>query len=683
MKVFAQKNISLLLVLLALIVLVPSLSLSEPLTMCGSGTGSLPTAWTRVGDNIYYNKTDGKVGIGTSDPQELLHVVGEARFSTLSGGCAIVYTDNNGNLSCISDATASCPVGSSVREIKSDGTVTCEVLSTSNMTEGTNLFWTQARFDTAFDAKTTDDLTEGLTNLYYTNTRVRNALSVSTPITYNSSTGAFGFIHSGDLVGTTNQITVSGGADVMVGANDVTLTLPQDIHTAASPTFNNLSLSGSITSLGVGANSFTGALNVRSGIMTGADGQSGALRIYSEQGVTDYTVAFLPNPSMTQNTNYILPPNDGDTNQILITNGSGTLTWASATAGTVAGLGTIAAQNYDAVNITGGNITGLTNLTSASGTITTFGSTTATLGTATITGAATVGTTLGVTGTTTLGNTLTVSGATSLGSTLGVTGATTLNNTLRVIGATDIDSSLNVDGNSSLIGTLGVTGATTLGSTLGVTGNTTLSGTLGVTGTTYLGDNTSIASSKWLGLGAGKGRIEFTDAATDAIRILDTNVGIGTTGVPSAVVIEGSLDVDSITVGNMTITDDGGIQGIGTIEDLVVNDTAQIGGTLGVTGATTLQSTLYVTGNTTLAGTLGVTGTTTLESTLNVVDDVDLDNNLNVDGDSTLIGTLAVTGATTLGNTLGVTDAVTFKSTLGVTGATTLGSTLGVTGNTT
>jgi len=41
-------------------------------------------------------------------------------------------------------------------------------LSTNNVPEGTNLYYRQDRFDTAFAAKDTDDLTEGTTNLYYT-----------------------------------------------------------------------------------------------------------------------------------------------------------------------------------------------------------------------------------------------------------------------------------------------------------------------------------------------------------------------------------------------------------------------------------------------------------------------------------------------------------------------------------
>ena len=48
--------------------------------------------------------------------------------------------------------------------------------STSDVTEGTNLYYTGGRFDTAFTAKNTGDLAEG-TNLYYTDARFDNALS--------------------------------------------------------------------------------------------------------------------------------------------------------------------------------------------------------------------------------------------------------------------------------------------------------------------------------------------------------------------------------------------------------------------------------------------------------------------------------------------------------------------------
>lgn len=83
-------------------------------------------------------------------------------------------------------------------------------LTTSHITEGSNLYYSQARFDTAFAAKSTTNLAEG-SNLYFTNARARSALSgTANQVNYDNTTGVF--------------------------------SLPQSIHTAASPTFATLAL---------------------------------------------------------------------------------------------------------------------------------------------------------------------------------------------------------------------------------------------------------------------------------------------------------------------------------------------------------------------------------------------------------------------------------------------------------
>ena len=51
--------------------------------------------------------------------------------------------------------------------------------STTDLTEGTNLYYTTARFDTGFSGKSTTDLAEG-TNLYYTDVRFDNRLGSKT-----------------------------------------------------------------------------------------------------------------------------------------------------------------------------------------------------------------------------------------------------------------------------------------------------------------------------------------------------------------------------------------------------------------------------------------------------------------------------------------------------------------------
>lgn len=99
--------------------------------------------------------------------------------------------------------------------------------STTNLSEGTNLYYTQNRFDSAFAAKTTDNLTEGSTNLYFTTARARSSVSAGTGITYNSTTGVISTV--------------------------------QDISTGASPAFASITATGAITA---GSLSVTGDLVV-------------------------------------------------------------------------------------------------------------------------------------------------------------------------------------------------------------------------------------------------------------------------------------------------------------------------------------------------------------------------------------------------------------------------------------
>lgn len=61
-------------------------------------------------------------------------------------------------------------------------------INTTEVPEGTNLYYTSSRFNTAFGTKSTTDLTEG-SNLYFTNARARGALSEGFGIDFNSTTG--------------------------------------------------------------------------------------------------------------------------------------------------------------------------------------------------------------------------------------------------------------------------------------------------------------------------------------------------------------------------------------------------------------------------------------------------------------------------------------------------------------
>jgi hypothetical protein len=89
--------------------------------------------------------------------------------------------------------------------------------TTDDLTEGsTNLYYTDARWDTKLAAADTDDLTEGSTNLYYTDARARSSISLTTSssdLSYNSSTGEFSY---------TSPATVSATNSVLLEVRNTT-----------------------------------------------------------------------------------------------------------------------------------------------------------------------------------------------------------------------------------------------------------------------------------------------------------------------------------------------------------------------------------------------------------------------------------------------------------------------------
>lgn len=80
---------------------------------------------------------------------------------------------------------------------------------------------------------TTDDLSEGSTNLYFTTARARGAFSAGTGVAISS-----GSISIGQAVGTSNFVTFGG------------LTSTGNINTATLSVINNLTVSGTITAIG-------------------------------------------------------------------------------------------------------------------------------------------------------------------------------------------------------------------------------------------------------------------------------------------------------------------------------------------------------------------------------------------------------------------------------------------------
>jgi hypothetical protein len=152
------------------------------------------------------------------------------------------------------------------------GTVT---LTTTDVAEGTNLYYTQTRFDNALAAKSTTNLAEG-TNLYFTNTRAQAAITGTSPISVTSgnvtisqaSATTNGYLSSTDWAAFNSKQGVltltttgsSGSATLVSGTLNI-------------PTYTLAGLGGiSLTSLSASSplsyNSSTGAFSIQAASST-------------------------------------------------------------------------------------------------------------------------------------------------------------------------------------------------------------------------------------------------------------------------------------------------------------------------------------------------------------------------------------------------------------------------------
>jgi hypothetical protein len=136
-------------------------------------------------------------------------------------------------------------------------------VNTYHIQEGSNLYWTQDRFDSALAAKNTYHITEG-SNLYFT---VQRVLDVVTPLleefspvigndpTFNSVTATQLNVQNVAFTGT-GAVTIASGNDLnFTAAGDITFN-GQNLFSGSyddltnrpvNPTYNTVTISGSVT----------------------------------------------------------------------------------------------------------------------------------------------------------------------------------------------------------------------------------------------------------------------------------------------------------------------------------------------------------------------------------------------------------------------------------------------------
>jgi len=189
----------------------PGVSTYGTIQTNGTSNGLLLKA--RSGGNQLFLKDDGNVGIGDTGPEGKLEVAGDIEIEYLEdrdgtnffdNTCTygVASIDNTGALSCAS------------QQGTGDGTVT-------SVAAGDGMDFTTITTSGSVTMGTPSTLTSATTNA----------------LTSTSHTHA---ITNYALSGTSNQVVVTGAAKVLGAA--ATLSLPQDIHTAANPTFGTLTL---------------------------------------------------------------------------------------------------------------------------------------------------------------------------------------------------------------------------------------------------------------------------------------------------------------------------------------------------------------------------------------------------------------------------------------------------------
>jgi len=220
----------------------------------------------------------GNVGIGTTTPYATLSVGGDLALTgglydgnAQRGAPGQILTSTGTGVQWVSTTTFSGS-GSGLDADLLDGLDSTYFLAnafsttstdywlgtktTDDLTEGSNLYYTQARFDAAFAGKSTTNLVEG-TNLYFTNVRARTALSAGTGIGYDSATGEFS---------NTGVLTFNGRTGAVApAAGDYTTDLVSEGTTNKYYTDARARLALSSSAAGIDYDSSTGIFSLSSG----------------------------------------------------------------------------------------------------------------------------------------------------------------------------------------------------------------------------------------------------------------------------------------------------------------------------------------------------------------------------------------------------------------------------------
>jgi len=195
--------------------------------------------------NLYYTDARADARIAAADTGDLSEGSNEyfttarARASISEGSTELAYNSTTGVLTFTQGSTSGVSEGSNLYYTDARADARIANASTSNLSEGTNLYHTTERVQdiagamftantesgitvTYDDADGTIDLTTSIagfstsnlsegSNLYHTTARARASINGGTGITYNASTGAISLTDTGYVTGVTAGTGLSGG----------------------------------------------------------------------------------------------------------------------------------------------------------------------------------------------------------------------------------------------------------------------------------------------------------------------------------------------------------------------------------------------------------------------------------------------------------------------------------------
>jgi hypothetical protein len=212
------------------------------------------SAWVAFGVSgavVSVNGQTGTVSLDTDDVSEgstnQYFTSTRAKTAAVVNSTAGSETDQAPSVSAMkSYVTAN---GGTVDSVNSVSPVAGNVtLTTDNISQGsTNLYFTNTNFDNRLATKTTDNLTEGSTNLYYTSTRVNSAFDtrLATKTTDNLTEGSTNKYFSDTLA----RNAFSAGTGITITSGQIATTITQYTDELAQDASASLLTSGSHTGI--------------------------------------------------------------------------------------------------------------------------------------------------------------------------------------------------------------------------------------------------------------------------------------------------------------------------------------------------------------------------------------------------------------------------------------------------